>query len=164
MTVRSLRLPHPVFTLFLVLLWLLLNRFTPGHLLLGTLLAVVISVVSRPFWPEGARVRRPLTVVRYAGRVLVDILLSNLVVARRILFRSNELAPGFFVYPVSLTDDLAVTVLASTITLTPGTVSAHFDRDARTLLIHCLHLEDETALIDEIRERYEQPLREIFDD
>ncbi|GGC65853.1 Na+/H+ antiporter subunit E [Marinobacter halophilus] len=157
-------LPHPLFTGFLVLLWLLMNQFSFAHLLLGSVLAVVISLVTQPFWPERSRVKYPGKLLVYLGRLLLDILKSNLVVARRILFQSDDLKPGFFTYPLSLTDDFAVTMLASTISLTPGTVSAHYDREGRTLLIHCLHLDDEEALIQDIHRRYELPLQEIFDD
>lgn len=156
-------LPHPLPTGLLVLLWLLLNRFSLGHLVLGTVLALIIVQVSRPFWPETARIRRPGLLLGYIGRLLWDILLANLVVARRILWHSKELEPGFVTYQVTLRDELAVTILMSTVTLTPGTVSAHYDQEAGTLLIHCLHLDDEAGLLSEIRERYEQPLQEIFD-
>ncbi|WP_432210398.1 Na+/H+ antiporter subunit E [Marinobacter alkaliphilus] len=156
--------PHPLFTGFLLLLWLLMNEFSFAHLLLGAVLAVVISRVTQPFWPERSRIKYPGKLLRYLGRLLMDILKSNLIVARRILFYSRQLEPGFFTYPLALTDDFAVTILASTISLTPGTVSAHYDREGRTLLIHSLHLEDEEALIRDIRERYELPLQEIFDD
>ncbi len=157
-------LPHPLFAGFLLLLWLLMNEFSFGHLLLGSALAVVISRVTQPFWPERSRIKYPGRLLLYLGRLLMDILKSNLIVARRILFHSRQLQPGFFTYPLTLTDDFAVTMLASTISLTPGTVSAHYDREGRTLLIHCLHLEDEAALIRDIHSRYELPLQEIFDD
>jgi len=156
--------PHPLFAGFLLLLWLLMNEFSFAHLLLGAVLAVVISRVTQPFWPERSRIKYPGKLLRYLGRLLMDILKSNLIVARRILFYSRQLEPGFFTYPLALTDDFAVTMLASTISLTPGTVSAHYDREGRCLLIHCLHLEDEAALIKDIHERYELPLQEIFDD
>jgi multicomponent K+:H+ antiporter subunit E len=63
--------------------------------------------------------------------------------------------------------------LASTVSLTPGTVSAEVypwqesidegsDPEERFLLIHVLNLTDEQALIKTIKERYEAPLKEIF--
>jgi multicomponent K+:H+ antiporter subunit E len=94
--------------------------------------------------------------------LLFDIVRSNLIVARRILWHPNQLTPGFITYPLELTDDFAVTILASTISLTPGTVSAHYDSEAGTLLIHALHVTDEDGLVRQIKERYERPLKEIF--
>lgn len=156
-------LPHPLFSLFLALLWLLMiNDFSMAHALLGLVLGVAIPLVTHAFWPEEARIRRPLPLLRYLLVLLMDILRSNLVVALRILRPARHLTPGFFTYPLTLNDDFAITILASTISLTPGTVSIHYDAEANTLLVHALHLEDEAEAIAGIRERYEQPLEEIF--
>lgn len=156
-------LPHPLFSLFLALLWLLMiNDFSMAHALLGLVLGVAIPLVTHAFWPEEARIRRPLPLLRYLLVLLMDILRSNLVVALRILRPARHLTPGFFTYPLTLNDDFAITILASTISLTPGTVSIHYDAEANTLLVHALHLEDEAEAIAGIRERYEQPLQEIF--
>ncbi|MDR5866165.1 Na+/H+ antiporter subunit E [Halomonas koreensis] len=160
---RRFWLPHPLFSLFLALLWLLMvNELSVAHALLGLALGVAIPVVTHAFWPEEAKIRRPLPLLRYLGVLLLDILRSNLVVALRILRPARELRPGFFTYPLALDDDFAITLLASTISLTPGTVSLHHDAEANTLLIHALHLEDEAEAIASIRTRYEQPLEEIF--
>ncbi|MDI5920144.1 Na+/H+ antiporter subunit E [Halomonas sp. LR5S13] len=160
---RQFWLPRPLFSLFLALLWLLMvNEVSVAHALLGLALGVAIPFVTHGFWPEEAKIRRPLPLVRYLLVLLVDILRSNLVVALRILRPARHLRPGFFTYPLALEDDFAITILASTISLTPGTVSIHYDAEANTLLVHALHLEDEAETIADIRERYEQPLEEIF--
>ncbi|NIC05921.1 Na+/H+ antiporter subunit E [Billgrantia bachuensis] len=160
---RQFWLPHPLFSLFLALLWLLMvNDFSVAHALLGLALGVAIPFVTHAFWAEEAKIKRPLPLLRYLLVLLVDILRSNLVVAIRILRPARHLQPGFFLYPLTLDDDFAITILASTISLTPGTVSIHYDAKANTLLVHALHLEDEAEAIATIRERYEQPLEEIF--
>jgi len=66
-------------------------------------------------------------------------------------------------YPLELEEKFPITLLSSTITLTPGTVSAYLTLDGRHLIIHALDVEDEQELIDEIRQRYERPLKEIFE-
>ncbi len=160
---RQFWLPRPLFSLFLALLWLLMvNDFSVAHALLGLALGVAIPFVTHAFWPEEAKIRRPLPLLRYLLVLLVDILRSNLVVALRILRPARHLRPGFFPYPLTLDDDFAITLLASTISLTPGTVTLHYDAKANTLLVHALHLEDEAEAIATIRQRYEQPLEEIF--
>lgn len=160
---REFWLPRPLFSLFLALLWLLMvNSFSVAHILLGLALGVFIPFVTRAFWPEQAKVRYLVPLLKYFLVLVVDIVLSNLVVAKRILFYPNQLTPGFFTYPLDLEDDFAVTILASTISLTPGTVTAHYDTEARTLLVHSLHVTDEEALIQQIKDRYERPLQEIF--
>ena len=56
----------------------------------------------------------------------------------------------------------AITLLAGTITLTPGTVSADLSDEGHSLLVHVLHTEDPDADRDGIKERYESRLKEIF--
>lgn len=160
---REFWLPRPLFSLFLALLWLLMvNSFSVAHMLLGLALGLFIPFITRPFWPEQAKVRYLLPLLRYFLVLMVDIVHSNLIVARRILWYPNQLTPSFITYPLELDDDFAVTILASTISLTPGTVSAHYDSEAGTLLIHALHVTDEDELVQQIKERYERPLKEIF--
>lgn len=156
-------IPRPLFSVFLAVLWLLmLNSLAPGHVLLGILLGLAIPFLTHAFWPEQARVSRPLPLLKYCLVLLLDIIKSNLTVACRILGSSRNLSPGFFTFPLELDDDFAITILASTISLTPGTVSTHYDAEKRTLLIHALHLEDEAEAIAAIKQRYERPLKEIF--
>src|SRR5690554_5867215 len=70
--------------------------------------------------------------------------------------------PYFVCYPLQLDHPLAISILASTISLTPGTVSADISDDNKTLLIHALDAEDDQAVIDAIHKRYEKPLMEMF--
>ena len=85
-----------------------------------------------------------------------------LVVARLILGPRAALRPGFVRVPVDLREPYAVFTLACIITLTPGTVSSSISEDRRWLLVHALDVDDEAALIADIRQRYELPLKEIF--
>lgn len=157
-------LPHPLLTAVLVLTWLLLvNSASPGQVLLGSLLGWTIPLLTRRFWPERAVVRRPLTLLRFIGVVLYDILLANLRVARLILGSPRRLRPAFVVLPLRLKSELAISLLANAICLTPGTVSARLSADRRDLLIHALDLDDPDALLAAIRSRYETPLLEIFE-
>jgi multicomponent K+:H+ antiporter subunit E len=64
--------------------------------------------------------------------------------------------------PLDLEGEVAVTVLTSVISLTPGTVSADLDSDNRYVLVHALSEEDPDDMIREIKTRYEAPIREIF--
>lgn len=159
----SFWVPRPLFSIFLAVLWLfMVNSFSVAQVILGIGLGLLIPFSTHRFWPEKSSLRHPLPLLRYFLVLLWDIICSNLIVARRIIGRTEHLSPGFITYPVSLEDEFAITLLASTISLTPGTVTTHYDTQARTLLIHVLHIDNEQALIDQIRTRYEQPLQEIF--
>jgi multicomponent K+:H+ antiporter subunit E len=156
-------LPHPLMSLTLALVWLLLaNDFGLGQVLFGLLLGVLIPHLTSGLWPERPHLHRPRLLGRYLLRLLADIVIANLKVARLVLGPTARLRPAFIEMPLELTDEFAITVLASTISLTPGTVSADLSGDRRVLLIHSLDTPDADALVRTIRRRYEQPLKEIF--
>ena len=157
-------LPHPLLTLVLMLVWLLLvNSAAPGSILLGLGLGWAIPQFTRRFWPEPVRIHRPLTLARFVGRVLGDIVIANLTVARLILEQPGKLRPAFVVVPLALRSELALSLLANTISLTPGTVSARLTLDRRYLLVHALDTTDADQLAATLKRRYEAPLREIFE-
>jgi multicomponent K+:H+ antiporter subunit E len=159
--------PHPFLSLLLVVCWLWLNNtLAPGHVLLGAALGVVIPYVTRRFWPEPLVIRRPLRVLEYAALVTWDIVIANLQVAAIILGPLSRLRPAFVRVPLDLRTDFAVTVLASTVTLTPGTVSVEIEDDGngrRRLIVHVLRCLDADDMVRTIKERYERRLREILE-
>ncbi|MGK0673293.1 MAG: Na+/H+ antiporter subunit E [Halothiobacillaceae bacterium] len=156
-------LPHPILSLALLLIWMLLNNsLSAGHLVLGSLLAVLIPQLTAPFWPEPVHIRHPAILLRFVGIVLWDILVANIIVARRILGPVDALQPGFMRIPLDVQSPLAISLLANTISLTPGTVSCDLSPDRRFLLVHALHVTNIEAEIRQIKTRYEQPLKEVF--
>lgn len=157
-------LPHPILTPMLAMAWLLLNNsLAPGQVLLGLLLGWAIPLFSLPFWPEQVRIHHWHALLRFAGVVLLDILLANLKVAWLILGRPRNLRPAFVVVPLDVRNDLAISVLANTICLTPGTVSARLSEDRKSLLVHALDADDPDELVATIKARYEAPLKEILE-
>ena len=94
---------------------------------------------------------------------LYDVLIANLSVARLILAGPRVLRPAFIVVPLDLKNELALSMLANTICLTPGTVSAKLSDDRQRLLVHALDADDPEAVIATIKERFEKPLKEIFE-
>jgi multicomponent K+:H+ antiporter subunit E len=163
-TVMPRRLfPHPLLSLVIGILWLLLvGSMALAHLLLAAVLAWLLPWVCQHFWIYPVRIRGWLPLVRYAFVVLWDITLSNVTAARLVLGPVKKLRPAFFSVPLDLTNPIAITVLANTITLTPGTVSANIAQDRSHILVHGLHVPDVELAIDTIKRRYEAPLKEIF--
>jgi len=157
-------LPTPTLSLVLLVVWLLLVRsIAPGQLILGAFLAVGIPLLTRGFWEPLPQVRHPLKLAWFVLVVLYDIVKANVQVSLLILSPKREPHPGFIEYPLQVKEPLTITLLANTITMTPGTVSTNIRLDRSSLLIHVLDMEDEQALVREIQERYERPLKEIFE-
>lgn len=157
-------LPQPLLSLNLWVIWLLLaNSLAPGQILLGMAIAVAMPLFTVRFWPDRPRLRRPVKVLIYILVLLWDITVANLAVARLILGPTARLRPAFLRLPLDLQDDFAIVVLSSTISLTPGTVSADISPDRRSLLIHVLDVEDPEKTVAQLKNRYERPLQEIFE-
>jgi multicomponent K+:H+ antiporter subunit E len=167
-------LPTPYRSLLLFIVWLLLNNsVSMGHIVLATILAIIIPIATSPFRTEQPLILKPGIAFQHFLLVLYDIITANMQVAILILGPNKKLSPGFVKVPLDLTQTLPITILASTVSLTPGTVSAEVypwveslskdeEPQERFLLIHVLNLEDEEALIKTIKDRYEAPLKEIF--
>ncbi|MDR0807536.1 MAG: Na+/H+ antiporter subunit E [Gemmobacter sp.] len=157
-------LPHAVLSLLLVVLWLLLmNRLSVNSLVFAVLLAVVLPLATRRFWPDRPRIRNWPAAAEFAAVVLWDIVHSNIVVARIVLFVPRaRLRSGWVVVPLDLRQPEAVALLAGAITMTPGTLSADLSTDGRALLVHCLDCPDPAVVRDQIKRRYEARLQRIF--
>ncbi|MBY6055700.1 Na+/H+ antiporter subunit E [Leisingera daeponensis] len=157
--------PHPLLTLLLTITWLLLvNRWSLNSLVFGFLLGVLIPFVTQPFWPNRPNLRRPLKVAEYILVVLTDIVQANIIVARIVLFKPNaDRRPNWITVPLELKTPEAITALAGTITMTPGTLSADVSDEGHALLVHCLDAPNPDAVRDEIKQRYERRLMEIFE-
>ncbi len=156
-------LPQPLVSLAILALWLAIAPAPSlGQLVLGGVVALAIPWVTHPFWPDAPRLVRPWVAVRLFLRVLWDIIVANVEVARLVLGPADRLHPVFIELPLEIEDPFVATILASIITLTPGTLSVDIDRARRVLLVHALDVSDVPAAIATIKRCYEAPLQEIF--
>jgi multicomponent K+:H+ antiporter subunit E len=156
-------LPMPLHSLLLLIVWLLLNNtVAPGHLVLGAFLAFVIPLLTSGMQDPQPGFHKPLTIIRYVLMVLGDIVVANFEVARLVIGSAKKLNPAFVAVPLDIEYGLPITILASTVSLTPGTVSAEISEDKKWLYVHVLNLTDKDELIALIKHRYERPLLEIF--
>jgi multicomponent K+:H+ antiporter subunit E len=163
---RVMSSPFLVFSL--TLLWPILNQsWSLGHLVLGFVLATLITWCVKPLMRGDERVWSvkfaPVVTLRLLGIIFKDVVMSNIDVAKIILSPSQNASPRFVWVPISIKSPSGIVALASIITMTPGTLSADLSSDRKFLLVHALNCTDEAALIDSIHERYETPLKEIFE-
>lgn len=157
-------LPHPFLTVLLAVVWLILqNRLSAGMAVFGLILGIIIPLLTRNWWPDRPKGFRIGRMIVYCVIVLVDIIVANVEVAWIVLTKPNsKLRPAWIVVPLDLKQPEAITVLAGTITLTPGTFSADLSSEGHSLLVHALHTTDPDGVRDRIKSRYERRLKEIF--
>jgi len=161
---RSGWLPHPVLSALLAVAWLMLQQsLALPQLVAAAVIGVVVPRLVHGFLGPASGARRPAVALRLAAVVLWDIVLSNFTVARIVLTPGAGPHPAWVRVPLALRHPRAVTLLATIITTTPGTVSCVVDDERHEILVHALDCDDPAALAAQIRERYEQPLKEIFE-
>ena len=107
-------LPYPRISALLLVTWLLFNQsLAPAQILLGVLLAVSLPWLLARLQPVPGRPRRPLTILRLAVRVLLDIIRSNIAVALIILRPGMRgRTAGFVRIPLTMRNPNALAVLA----------------------------------------------------
>lgn len=91
-----------------------------------------------------------------------ELLLSALKVAWLAVSPKLKLRPAIIAYPLTVTSDAEITLLANLITLTPGTLSVDVSSDRKTLYIHAIDVGDREALIGSIAGGFETRVLEAF--
>ena len=157
-------IPHPLLTLILTITWILLqNELSAGMAVFGFILGILIPWGTSVWWPDTPQSFHVFRMVKYTFVVLWDIIVANIQVAWIVLtVPANKLKPAWIVVPLRLRQPEAITMLAGTITLTPGTVSADLSDQGSCLLVHVLHADDPDSIREDIINRYESRLLEIF--
>jgi multicomponent Na+:H+ antiporter subunit E len=136
---------------WLVAIWLLLwNDLSVANVVSGVAVAVAVLSLSR--LPKsycvgsesGDRPRVSIPhLIYFGGYVLVKLVQANLVLAWEIVTPwRDRIHTGIVAVPLRTSSDLAMTVVANVITLTPGTVTVEAKGTPPVLYVHVLHLDD----------------------
>jgi multicomponent Na+:H+ antiporter subunit E len=138
------------------------------EVLAGAVAALVVALAAGRFvsgFPRKGCARRAAFAGRYFFRFLWEMVKANLQVAAIVLHPLRPIKPGIIKIRTGLTRDTAMTVLANSITLTPGTFTVDIDPAARELYIHCITVEgiDIGENTKRIGARFERILKEVFE-
>jgi len=163
----------PVIGVGLAVLWLFVRgvELAPtvvlGEFVIGLGIGLPVAFVFRRFYLPGldltARLRGLPYVVIYLVAFLWELLTANLDVAYRVLAPSMPIDPDVIVVPLRVESDLAITTIANSITLTPGTLTMDYDDDRNALYVHAIDGRDPASVVDPIRTWEGYALR-IFDE
>lgn len=154
-------LPYPLLFVALVVMWLLLSGYSRGQAILAVLVAVAATHGFAALGEASPRIHRWLAIPELFGIVLWDIVLSNLAVARIILFGARRRS-GFIAVPLRIRNPSALGILSVIVTATPGTAWFDYSAARNEVLIHVFDLDDEEHWKTLIANRYERRLLEIF--
>ncbi len=128
--------------LWLVVVWVALwEDVSPGNALAGVGLAVVITRVA-PVAKPGALGFRTVAALRFLGYFAWKLLEASLIVAWEVVTPRNRINQGIVAIPLRGASDAVTTLVANSISLTPGTLTLEVHRHPTVLYVHVLHLHD----------------------
>lgn len=161
-TRRSGWFDHPVLSLLLAATWLMLSRSLESvHLISAALVGLIVPRLLRGLLHEGSPIRWGAA-FRLTLVVIWDIVVSNVTVARLVLGPMGRLKPAWLRVPLASDHHRVNSLFASIITMTPGTVSAVVDEQARCIWVHALNCDDAVAMVATMKARYEAPLLHVL--
>jgi multicomponent Na+:H+ antiporter subunit E len=163
----------PVVGVGLAGLWLFVRgvELTPtriaAELLTGLLIGLPLAFAIRRFYAESVQlggVARALPpAIAYVALFLRELMTANVDVAYRVLAPSMPIEPAVVELPLRVETDLAITTIANSITLTPGTLTMDYDDDTNTIYVHAIDGRNRDAVVEPIRAWEDYALR-IFDE
>ena len=159
-----------VFFILALIIWLLLNLpLSLQNFIIGIFIAVFAALFVGDFFTPRPHLflhsGRYLWFLLYVPVFIWECLKANIDVAFRVIHPSRPIKPGIVKIKTALKSDIALTFLANSITLTPGTLTVDVDKERGFLYVHWINvkseqLEDATKFI---AQRFEKILKRIFE-
>lgn len=139
------------------------------EVLIGLAIALIISLIAGQFLitTEKSRgiVKRVAHFFIYIFKFVWEMVKANLEVAYLVIHPKVPIKPGIVKIKTKLNKDSAITVLANSITLTPGTLTIDVNKDKQELYIHWIKVKTDKVdeATNEIGQRFEKTLTEVFE-
>jgi len=150
----------------LALIWAsITGNFSLPNILLGIAVSIfALFFIRKEFAPPVylLKIQRAFSL---ALLFLYELALSAFRVSALVLSPNlkSKLKPGIIAFPLRVTTDVQITLLANLITLTPGTLSIDVSKDRKFLYVHAISVPDKQALIDDIANGFEAKIIEVFE-
>ena len=167
----ALKFKSRVIVFFLSLVcYLGLTSFTDfQEIIAGILVSLLVTLFAGQFFVMETGKKnlfiRILKAVEYIFRFIIEMTKANLHVAYLVLHPNLPIKPGIVKIKTRLQKDSAITVLANSITLTPGTLTVDYNEESSELYIHWIDVTstDEDVDTQIIGGKFEKLLMEVFE-
>ncbi len=164
---------HISLNIILAVIWCLLQeKFDLPEFVIGAVLGYLVIYLHKSILDDQNTQRRVLSAKDYLGFLakslryiiifMIEVIKANFEVVKIVLSPKLNMTPGIIAYKMDVETDAGITLLANSITLTPGTLSVDISEDKKTLYIHALHIEDARELEQSIRDSLEKYTKEIL--
>lgn len=150
--------------LLMAIVWAAVTGSASLHnLIFGFLLSTLTLGLLREQINGTGYIRRVMKIASLAWLFFVELAKSAWKVALMVVSPKLEIKPGIFAYPLTVTRDFEITLLANLITLTPGTLSVDVSDDRKTLFVHAIDCSDLEGARRDIAEGFERKILEAFE-
>jgi len=153
-----------------LLVWILLSWASDWqHILVGIFVSAFVAYIAGDFFVTRVHLFthpiRYLWFLYYMPIFIWECFKANIDVAYRVIHPDLPIHPGIVKVKTALTSDTALTFLANSITLTPGTLSVDIDKENGVLYVHWIEVKDKNVekATELIVERFERILKRIFE-
>ena len=138
------------------------GQFTPQNLLLGFALGYFFLWLASPRLFASRYFVKIRQVFAFYFFFLWELVLANLRLAYDVATPGHDMHPGVVAIPLEARTDAEITLLASCITLTPGTLSLDVSQDRKVLYIHAMYIDDIENLRRDIKTGMERRVLEVL--
>lgn len=131
-----------------------LGLWSSSEFIAGLVLSAIVGLIAAPIlWERGGfRMLQPhrwlLFLFYLVGPFFLAMARANLDVAWRVI--TGRIRPGIVRFNPALQTDLGRTLLANSITLTPGTLTVDVDDDSGDFYVHWINVRNEEPRPDEV--------------
>lgn len=152
-----------LFNIALAFLWsFLVGEISETNLVVGFIIGYLVLGALRRDNEQTSYFAKVGQVLRFLLVFLKELIVSSLRVAYDVVTPTDYAKPGIIAVPIDARTDAEITLLANTISLTPGTLSLDVSKDRSVLYIHAMFIDDPDALRREIKEGLEKRLLEVM--
>ena len=148
--------------LFAGLFMILLGSGSIGVFLSGFGLGYAALWLSKPLYRDTRYFKKLPKTINLVVYFLKELVISNLRVLWDVVTPGHINRPGIIGVPLTAQTDLEIFIVASLISLTPGTLSVDLSEDRKTLFVHVMFLEDVESAKEEIKNGLERRILEVM--
>ncbi len=156
--------------IFGFLTWILLSwSLDLEHILIGIIAGAIVSFISADIFEASPDIfknmKRYFWFLYYIPLFIWESFKANIDGAYRVIHPDLPINPGIVKVKTSLHSDTALTLLANSLTLKPGTMTVDIDKEAGFLYVHWIDVktQDAEAATELIARKFERVLKRIFE-
>lgn len=151
-----------VLNIILASVWVLLqDNHTFLEFTIGYFIGLGILFLLRRFFTADFYFRRVTATLKLIILFISELTLSNIEIAKIVLSPKLDFCPGIIAVPTELKTDWEVSLLASLISLTPGTLSMAFSNDSKIIYVHAINVPDRDEKVKQIKSSFEKAIMEV---